>query len=86
MIHSKMHPVSWTNTHDVTDFVNNGMVKNTKTWISWERNRTFRKNKTILNLCLIWHIFRSYRSVAEVNFKAFIKSFEAPQINVKSKT
>ena len=35
----KMHPVSCTNTHhDVTDFVNHGMVKNTKTWISWEHN------------------------------------------------
>ena len=30
-IYSKMHPVSGTNTHDVTDLVNHGMVKNTKT-------------------------------------------------------
>ena len=30
-----MHPVSCTNTHDdVTDMVNHGMVKNTKTRIS----------------------------------------------------
>ena len=30
-----MHPVSYTNTdHDVTDLVNNRMVKNTKTGIS----------------------------------------------------
>ena len=32
-----MHPVSCTNTHhDVTDLINHGMVKNTKTWISRE--------------------------------------------------
>ena len=31
-----MNPVSHTNTHhDVTDLVNQGTVKNTKTWISW---------------------------------------------------
>ena len=36
------------------------MVKNTKTWISSERNETFLRNKKILNLCLIWHILRSY--------------------------
>ena len=37
--YSKMHPVSYTNTpHDVTDLVNYGMVKNTKTLISWGRN------------------------------------------------
>ena len=34
-----MHLVSCTNTHhDVTDFVDLGMVKNTKSWISWEQN------------------------------------------------
>ena len=34
-----MHFASCTNTHhDITDFVNHGMVKNAKTWISWERN------------------------------------------------
>ena len=37
-IYSKMHPVSCTNTHDVTDLPNHGMAKNTKTWISWEQN------------------------------------------------
>ena len=37
-IYSKMRPVSCTNTHhDMTDLVNHGMVKNTKTWTSWER-------------------------------------------------
>ena len=39
-IYSKMHPVY--NTHyDVTDLVSHGMVKNTKIWISWEKNVTF---------------------------------------------
>ena len=59
-----------TNTHhDVTDLVNCGMVKNTKTWISWERNLTSLRNKKILKLCLGWHILRSYHFVAEVSFK-----------------
>ena len=41
-----VHPVSCTNTHhDVTDLVNHGMVKNTKTWLFWERNKTFPRNK-----------------------------------------
>ena len=39
----------------VIDLVNHGMVKNTKTWISWEQNITFLWNKKIINLCLsIW--------------------------------
>ena len=69
-IYSKMYPVSCTNTHrDVTDLVNHGMVKNTKTWISWERNIIFLRNKKILNLCFRWHVLRSYRFVAGVIFK-----------------
>ena len=69
-IYLKMHPISCTNTHcDVTDLVNHGMVKNTKTWISWERNITVLQNKKILNLCLRWHILRSYHFVVEVTFK-----------------
>ena len=68
-IYSKMHLVSCTNTHhDVTDLVNHGMAKNTKTWISSERNITFLRNKTILNLCIRWHNLGSYRFVAEVIF------------------
>ena len=64
-----MHPVSCTNTHhDVTDLVNHGMVKNTKTWISWEQNITFLQNKKILNLCLTWHILRSFCFLAEVTY------------------
>ena len=69
-IYSKMYFVSCTNTHrDVTDSVNHGMIKNTKTWISWERKIIFLRNKEILNLCLRWHISRSYSFVAEVNLK-----------------
>ena len=65
--------ISCTHTHDdVTDgSSNHGMAKTTKTWMSWELNITFPRNKKILNLCLRWHIFRSYRFVAEVTFKVF---------------
>ena len=69
-IHSKMHPVTCTNTrHDVTDFVNHGMVKYSKTWISWKRNITFLWSKKIINLCIRWHIVRGYHFAAEVTFK-----------------
>ena len=72
-IYSKLHPVPCTNTHhDVTDMLNHGMVENIKTWISWERNITFAWNKKILNLCVRWHILRSYRFVAEVTFKELL--------------
>ena len=48
-MYSKMHSVSCTNTHhDVIDLTNHGMVKNKKTWISWEWSITFLKNKKIL--------------------------------------
>ena len=51
---------SCANTHcDVIDLVNHGMVKNTKIWISWERNMTILWNKKILNLCLKWNILKS---------------------------
>ena len=47
--YSKMHPVSYTNIHrDVTDLVNHWMVKNRKSWISWERKITFLRNKKFL--------------------------------------
>ena len=66
------NPLSCTTTYqDVTDLVNHDMVKNTKTWISRERNITFLWNEKILNLCLRWHILRSYRLVADVNFHQF---------------
>ena len=67
--YSKMHLVSCTNTHhDITDFVDLGMVKNIKTWISWEQNITFLRNKKNLNQYLRWHILRSYCFVAGVTF------------------
>ena len=66
-----MHPVSCTNTHhDMADLENHRMVKNTKSWTSWERNITFLWSKKILNLCLKWRIFRSYCFVAEVTFNS----------------
>ena len=65
-----MHPVLCTNTHhDVTDLVNHGLVKNTKTWICWKQNIIFLPNKKILDLCPRWHILRSYRFLVEVTFK-----------------
>ena len=67
-----MHLVSCINTHhDVTDLANYGIVKNTKTWLSWEGNILFLRNKKILNLCFRWHILRSYRFVAEVTFRLY---------------
>ena len=70
-----MQLVSCTNTHrDLTDLVNHGMVKNTRTWKSWERNIILLQNKKILNLYFRWHILRSYRFVAEVTFKLIIKT------------
>ena len=48
-IYSKMYLVSCANTHrHVADSVNHGMLKNTKTWISWERNVIFLRNKKFL--------------------------------------
>ena len=44
-----------------------GMIKNTKTWISWEQNIIFLRNKKKFNLCLQWHILWSYRFAVEVS-------------------
>ena len=69
-IYSKLHPVSCTDIHhDVTDLVNHGMLKNTKTRISWEWNITFQQNKKTVSLCLKWHILRNYCFVLELTFK-----------------
>ena len=66
-----MHFASCTNTnHEVTNLVKHRMVKNTKTWISRERNITFLSNKKTLNLCLRSHILRIYSFVAEVTFNS----------------
>ena len=67
--YSRMHSHVLILIMTMTDLVNHGMVKNKKTWISWERNIIFLRNKRILNLCFGWHIFRSYCFVAEVTFK-----------------
>ena len=53
----------------MSDSANHGMVKNTKTWISWKRKIIFLRNKKILKLCLRWHILRSYGFAVEVTFK-----------------
>ena len=65
-----MHTVTCSNTHhDVTDLVNLEMVKNAKTWLSWEQNITFLQNKKIISLSLWWRIVRNYNFVVEVTFK-----------------
>ena len=69
-----MHPVSTTNTHhDFTDFVDLRMVKNTQTWISWDRNIAFLWNEKILNLSIRWQILTIYCFVTEVIFKSLVK-------------
>ena len=68
--YSKMYLVWSTNIHcDVTNSVNLGIAKNTKTSMSWEQNIIFLRNKKIHNLCFRWHILRSYCFVAKVTFK-----------------
>ena len=68
-IYWKMYHVLCTNAHhDVKDFVKHRMVKNTKTWISWERDIIVWSNKKKFNLCLRWHFLRNYCFVAEVTF------------------
>ena len=48
LTYSKMHLVWCLNTHhDLIHLVNHGMIKNTKTWMSWEQKITFRWNKNI---------------------------------------
>ena len=85
-IYSKVYLVSCTDTHrDVTEFVNHGIVKNTKTWISWEQNTIFLQNKKILNLCLRRHILRSYHFVAEVTFNEGLPRISTPLWKLKIK-
>ena len=73
-IYSKMYLVSCTNNthHDVTDLANHWMVENRKTWIFWEWNIILLCNKKNFNMCLKWHILRSYHFVVEVTFKKII--------------
>ena len=67
----------------MTDLVNHGMVKNKKTWITWEQKITFLWNKKILNMCLRWHNLISYHFVAEVTFKEItdFKSYNVKYFN-----
>ena len=56
----KMHTVTCTTTHhDITDLVNLGMVQNTKTWLLWQQNIIFLRNKKFLSYALddtFWEI------------------------------
>ena len=84
-----IHNIACTNTHhEVTDLVNNVMVKNAYTWISWERNGTFLRNKKKLNLCLRWHILGNHCFVAEHTIKKFQgkQHYSCITCNHKSKT
>ena len=57
--------------HDVTDLVNHGMEKY-KNLNILRTEHNFSTKKKILNLCLGWHILRSYRLVKEVTFTSII--------------
>ena len=64
-----MHPISCINTHhDVTDLLNHGMVKIQKLECL-EKEHNFSMKQKIPNLCLRWHILRSYHFGAEVTFQ-----------------
>ena len=86
-IYSKIHPACANDTyHNVTDLVNDGIIKNTKTWVSWGQNISFLQNKKILSLCLRWHILRSYHFVEELTFNSLnyllalrVNTAKAPQ-------
>ena len=61
-----MYPVSRNNTHhDVTDFVNHGMVKNAKLEYLENGTQPFHEIKN-LNLCFRCNVLSSYRFVAEL--------------------
>ena len=63
-----MHPVSCTNTnHDVTDLVNERMVKNTKTLISSEGNIPFLRNKIFFKGYLRYKMITSQNVPSEVS-------------------
>ena len=51
-------------------------LKMQKTWITWERNKTFLQNEKIFNLCLRWHILRSCHFFAEATFKYHTQRME----------
>ena len=65
-----MSPVSSANTHHgITDLVNHGMVKNTKTWISPEQDITLLWNKKKLTCASDGTSLRSDCFGAEVTFQ-----------------
>ena len=71
-MYSKTHPVSCTNTlHDIPDFINYGIIQNTKTWISWEQNIIFLSNEKKCNLCLGLLIMRFFHFVTKVTFNSW---------------
>ena len=61
--------------HTNTCQVNHGMVKLHKLEYL-EQNITFLQNEKILNLCLRWHVLRSYCFVAELTFNIWDSSYD----------
>ena len=62
-MYSERLPVSCSSTcHDFIYFGNHEMVKNAKTWLSWEQKIIFLKNQNILNLCLFLHFWEHFFS------------------------
>ena len=66
-----MHSVSYLSWRH--KFGKHGIIENTKTSRSWQRDITFPWNKKILNLK--WHILRSYRFVAVATFNEIALAF-----------
>ena len=65
-----MQPASYTNTyHDIKNLVNHGIVIKLKNLNILRTEHKFAMKQKKFNLCLRWHILRSYHSVAEVTFK-----------------
>ena len=75
-----MHHVFSTDTHDIADPVNYGIVKNTIEHL--ENGTLLQRNKNILNLCFRWHFLRGYRFVMEVIFN---EKREGKQVDQKEK-
>ena len=61
------HVLIFIMTSYIWNIMGHGLVKNTKTWISWEWNITFIWNKKI-NLHVRWHISVSFSFVLKVSF------------------
>ena len=76
--HSKMHPCTNAD-HDITDLVNRGVVKNTKTWISWEWNIHFEKLSFCSggNLSRTWELSFHYSFINTVCKVMKIKTLQS---------